>query len=426
MLSIGKLGMGQEMYYLEKVAEGAGDYYSGEGEVAGRWAGDAAADLGLSGEVGGDQLTAMLTGRSPVDGGPLLGRQGVPGRGSVPGFDLTFSAPKSVSLTWALGGPEAGQAVMDAHHRSVEAALALHAARGVLDPARRRRRGVRPGLGYLAAAFDHRSSRNGDPQLHTHVLLANATQGPDGRWTRLYHPAVYDHLKTAGYIYEANLRHELTQSLGVQWREVRNGIAEIEGFADEHLREFSTRRAEILEAAGGPQASGRAREVATLATRGAKEREVAPETLHERWRARAQEIGLDREAIRRALEPSWETGWQWEPAATADHRTVSSWQVDRAVTAAASHFDRREAIQAVAGLCRAGAPAADVERIADEFLASDAVVPSAKARRATGSPPSASGSLSAPRSTPPRRCEPMARARPASWSRPGSCTPTRP
>ena len=66
MLSIGKLGIGQEMYYLEKVAEGAEDYYSGEGEVAGQWSGDAARELELSGEVGADQLTAMLTGRSPA------------------------------------------------------------------------------------------------------------------------------------------------------------------------------------------------------------------------------------------------------------------------------------------------------------------------------------------------------------------------
>ena len=92
------------------------------------------------------------------------------------------------------------------------------------------------GNGYLAAAYLHRSSRNGDPQLHTHVLIANATKGPDGRWTRLYHPAIYDHAKTASYIYEAHLRHELTRRLGVEWQPVRKGIAEIEGFADEHLR----------------------------------------------------------------------------------------------------------------------------------------------------------------------------------------------
>ena len=381
MLSIGKLGVGQEMYYLEKVAEGAEDYYSGEGEVAGLWMGNAAGELGVSGEVGGDQLTAMLTGRSPLDGSSLLGRQGVPGRGSVPGFDLTFSAPKSVSLTWALGGSEAAQAVMDAHHSSVAAALDYMQREACWT--RRGAGGAEfvAGSGYLAAAFDHRSSRAGDPQLHTHVLVANATQGPDGRWTRLYHPAVYDHLKTAGYIYEANLRHELTRSLGVEWQGVRKGIAEIEGFADEHLREFSTRRAEILEAAGGPNASGRAREVATLATRGAKEREVTPETLHERWHARANEIGLGGEVMQRALGPPWEARGRREAAATAEHRTVSSWQVDRAVTAAASHFDRRDAIQTVAGLCRDGAPAADVERIADEFLASDAVISISRSRK---------------------------------------------
>ena len=76
-----------------------------------------------------------------------------------------------------------------------------------------RRRGVFvKGNGYLAAGYLHRSSRNGDPQLHTHVLIANATKGPDGKWTRLYHPAIYEHAKTASYIYEAHLRHELTRT----------------------------------------------------------------------------------------------------------------------------------------------------------------------------------------------------------------------
>jgi conjugative relaxase-like TrwC/TraI family protein len=141
------------------------------------------------------------------------------------------------------------------------------------------------GSGYLAAAYVHRSSRNGDPQLHTHVLIANATQGPDGKWTRLYHPAIYDHAKTAGYLYEAHLRHELSRSLGVRWQGVNNGIAEIAGFADEHLRAFSTRRAEILEAAGA-DASARARQVANLSTRSAKEKDLTQESLRERWGAR--------------------------------------------------------------------------------------------------------------------------------------------
>lgn len=367
MLSIGKLGTGQETYYLEKVAEGAEDYYSGEGEVAGQWMGDAAAELGLSGQVGADQLTAMLTGRNPVDGSQL-GLRAVGGRGPVPGFDLTFSAPKSVSLLWGLGGPVAGVEVNAAHRAAVDAALGY-----LQQEACWTRRGAGgaefvKGSGYLAAAFEHRSSRNGDPQLHTHVLIANATQGPDGRWTRLYHPAIYEHAQTASYLYQAHLRHELTRRLGVEWQEVRKGIAEIEGFADEHLREFSTRRAEILEAAG-PDASARSMEVAALTTRQGKEQGVSREELHERWRSRGEEIGLDAETVSRAFDP--EALFKGEPAKA---HAVSHEQIGEAVTAHASHFERREAIRAVAESQRAGAPAAEVQRMADEFLASDQVL----------------------------------------------------
>jgi conjugative relaxase-like TrwC/TraI family protein len=247
MLSIGKLGAGQQAYYTERVAEGAEDYYSGKGEAEGYWLGSASVDLGLDGKVDPDAPTAMLTGRHPATGEPL-GLRHVAGRGPVPGFDLTFSAPKSVSLTWALGGEGAGEEVAAAHKASVAAALDYMERQACWT---RRGHGGREfvdGDGFIAAAYLHRSSRAGDPQLHTHVLVANATRGPDGRWTRLHHPAIYDHAKTAGYIYEANLRHELTRRLGVRWQEVENGIAEIEGFDPEHLRAFSTRRAEILPA----------------------------------------------------------------------------------------------------------------------------------------------------------------------------------
>src|SRR5436305_439340 len=358
MLSIGKLGKGQEGYYLSKVAEGEEDYYSGEGEEAGQWLGDAAAELGLSGTIEADQLVAMLTGINPATGEPLGLRAGP----SVPGFDLTFSAPKSVSLTWALVDPEAAAQVKAAHLRSVEAALGYLQAHACLTRRGDGQGGIEfvQGSGYLAAGYVHRSSRNGDPQLHTHVLVANATQGPDGKWTRLYSPAIYDHAKTAGYIYEANLRHELTRTLGIEWQQVRNGIAEIKGFEDRWLKAFSTRRAEILEAAG-PDASARSLQVATLATRKAKEIELGD--LRQRWREQAQEIGLDREAIALTM------GREVELAAK-----LTLAQLDREVTAHASHFNRRDAIQAVANLLPNGAPAHEVESAADAFLASDSVV----------------------------------------------------
>jgi conjugative relaxase-like TrwC/TraI family protein len=362
MLSIGKLGAGQERYYLDKVAEGAEDYYSGEGEAEGQWIGDAAAELGLEGKVDGEALTAMLTGADPATGEPL-GLRHVAGRGPVPGFDLTFSAPKSVSLTWALGGEEAGAEVAEAHRASVEAALDYLQRQACWT---RRGKGGHQfvsGNGFLAAAYTHRSSRAGDPQLHTHVLIANATKGPDGRWTRLYHPAIYNHAKTAGYIYEANLRHELAQRLGVRWGEVRNGIAEIEGFDPDHLRAFSTRRQEIL-AAAAPDACAGSLRIATLATRKAKQRDLTEESLRDQWRARAEEIGFDREAIRATLDR--------EPAAVAVLSTV---EIAEAVTAHASHFDRRDTIQAVADSLPSGAPAAEVEALADAFLASSQVIP---------------------------------------------------
>ncbi|MFL5897995.1 MAG: MobF family relaxase [Solirubrobacterales bacterium] len=361
MLSIGKLGRGQERYYLDKVAEGAEDYYSGEAEAEGHWLGDAAEDLGLQGKVEPAQLVAMLTGSDPSTGEPL-GLRHVEG-GAVPGFDLTFSAPKSVSLTWALGGHPVAAEVKAAHAEAVQAGLDY-----LQQTACWTRRGAGghefvQGNGFLAAAYVHRSSRAGDPQLHTHVLVANATQGPDGRWTRLYHPAIYEHATTASYVYEAHLRDELTRRLGVRWREVVNGLSEIEGFSPEQLRAFSTRRVEILEAAG-EGASARAMQIATLATRQAKDRDLTTESLREVWRRKAQEIGLDREAIHATFGKERQ----------APEGQVSVAEVEASLTLHASHFDRRDAIQAVANCLPAGAPGEEVVELADMYLARPDVI----------------------------------------------------
>ncbi|MGN6257928.1 MAG: MobF family relaxase [Solirubrobacterales bacterium] len=360
MLSIGKMGAGQEGYYLGKVAQGAEDYYSGEGEAEGYWLGDAAENLGLQGKVDPDQLVSMLTGTNPASGEPL-GLRHVEG-GAVPGFDLTFSAPKSVSVLWALGGhPVAGE-VKAAHAAAVDAGIDY--LQGAACWTRRGAGGhvFVNGSGFLAAGYVHRSSRAGDPQLHTHVLVANATFA-EGRWTRLYHPAIYEHAKTASYIYEAHLRDEMTRRIGVRWREVVNGIAEIRGFDPDHLRAFSTRRQEILEAAG-EGASARARQIATLATRKAKDRDLTTESLRDLWRANAEEICLSRESIRATL------GHERQ----APEGRVAIAEVEAALTAYASHFDRRDAIQAVANCLPAGAPGEEVCELADAFLQTPEVI----------------------------------------------------
>lgn len=94
------------------------------------------------------------------------------------------------------------------------------------------------GRGFVAAAFEHRSSRAGDPLLHTHVVVANATQGPDGRWTALDGRSLYRHSKTAGYLYQVALRAELTERLGVRWHPVERGTADLVGVPRQVIEHF--------------------------------------------------------------------------------------------------------------------------------------------------------------------------------------------
>jgi hypothetical protein len=111
VLSLGKLGAGQQRYYLEAVASGVEDYYSGRGEVMGRWVGAGVETLALSSVVDGDGLRAVLEGRDPETGVPLVRIRS----DHVPGFDLTFRAPKSVSVLFGLSGFEVSAQVRGAH-----------------------------------------------------------------------------------------------------------------------------------------------------------------------------------------------------------------------------------------------------------------------------------------------------------------------
>jgi conjugative relaxase-like TrwC/TraI family protein len=145
----------------------------------------------------------------------------------VAGFDLTFSAPKSVSVVFGVGEAELRHSVRRAHDHAVVEAL------GYLErSAAAVRRGsgglmVEQADGFVAAAFRHRTSRVGDPQLHTHVVVANLGRGVDGRWSALDGRRLYEHARAASFAYQAVLRAELTREIGVEWAPVRRGIAEV-------------------------------------------------------------------------------------------------------------------------------------------------------------------------------------------------------
>jgi conjugative relaxase-like TrwC/TraI family protein len=364
VLSIGKLGPGQESYYVEAVARGVEDYYAG-GEAPGQWIASSTA-LGLSGEVDADDLHAVLSGHDPSTGTRL----GQPHR--VPGFDLTFRAPKSVSVLFGLGDPDTARIVRDAHDHAVGAALGW-AERHVVW-SRRGHGGVElvRGEGLIAAAFRHRTSRNGDPHLHTHVLVPNMVRGEDGKWATLDARWIYTSAKTTGYLYEAQLRHNLTIALGVEWEPVRNGIADLAHIPAAVLKAFSTRRAEIEERmAIRNQHSPKAAMVAALDTRRSKQPDPGTVELRQRWADRARELGYDTAQLRNLIGRVQPT-----PITEAHRNAIEDHLLGAAgLTAHDSTFDRRDILQAWCDALPAGAPIERVEELVEAFIGRREIAP---------------------------------------------------
>ena len=350
MLSIGKLSLGQEAYYLEEVLDGAEDYYLNVGEAPGRWLGSGSAQIGLAGRVEAEDLRAVLAGMRP--GGDEALRSTA---ARLPGLDLTLSAPKSMSLVWGLGDPDTAQAVVDCHERGVDAAIAYlerHACH-----VRRGHGGVdvQAANGFVAAAFRHRTSRLGDPALHTHVLLANLAEGPDGRWTALDTRHLYRQARTAGFVYQAVLRYELASSLGLLFEEVSQGHADVAGVPESLRRAFSNRRRQIVEAMerhGTVSAKGA--QAATLDTRRAKTDHVPEPELRRRWVQRAQPFAFDIAELPRLRR---------NPTVDVDDHEVAERVTEQHAT-----FERRDVVRACAQAATQGASLDDLEQRADAFL----------------------------------------------------------
>jgi Ti-type conjugative transfer relaxase TraA len=368
VLSIGKLGRGQENYYLETVAKGVEDYYVGRGEASGRWLGTMTSELGLDGRVSAEHLRQVLAGVDPSSGE----RFARGGEHRVPGFDLTFCAPKSVSVLWGLGHRDTSADVRAAHDSSVDAAL-----RYLEDQACWSRRGTNGfvkmrGDGFVAAAFRHRTSRAGDPHLHTHVVVSNATRSEDGRWGALDARHLYLHAKTAGYLYEAQLRAELTRRLGVAWTQVVNGIADVDGIPTAVLERFSTRRHEIeAEMAERGVSSARAAQFAALETRQAKDYEVKPSLLRTRWTQQVSKTGWSADELAAVLGRAPAPPLTEERAGMITDRLLGP----DGLTKQASTFDRRAVVRAWCEQLTEGADITLIEQLTDQTLADPRVVP---------------------------------------------------
>lgn len=464
VISIGRVSaVDAARYYLDRQAGCALDYYTGAGEPVGRWRGDGAAALGLTGpldEAGENALRGLLSGcgldgerltrpvlradpRSRLPAEPLLIAlaavdadvtlpvgvdralavarariaAGQPARLDVDvirrvttvidvdpvevyrdadgtdrhtvalvhararvdvrraGLDVTASAPKSVSVLYGLADPQVAAAVKAAHQLAVGEVvgyLQRHAATAVRGHHGNGTRAARVGTdGLIVAAFDHRTSRAGDPQLHTHLVIPNLVRGSDGRWSAMDTAAVYRYSRTAASLYHAVLRGELTRTLGVDWTAVVKGIAEIDGIPHSVLRGFSTRRQQITQAMARRDVAGpRAAQAACLDTRPAKAR-VDQLTLRERWAGQAHALGWEPAAIRQVLDRRIRV-----TPVDVEELAAHLFGPD-GVTAERTTFTRQDLARAVCEELPAGSPVrlADVDRLVADLVGRTEVIP---------------------------------------------------
>lgn len=355
MLSINALGHGQEGYYLNLARE---DYYLKGGEPPGRWLGSGSAALGLSGTTAAADFRRLFAGFGP-DGRPLVQNAGAEDR--QPGWDLTFSAPKSVSVFWGVSAPAVREEI-----RAAQAAAVAAGVNYVEDEfawSRRGKAGVAAGrCGLVAASFEHGTSREGDANLHTHVLVTNVGVRADGTTGTVLSKPLYETKMAAGAVYRAELGHQLRQRLGLGC-EAKGTWFELNGVPQTALDAFSTRRQQIeAELAASGRSGPKASEVAALTTRTAKAARPREELLAE-WRMRGAAAGFGPD---RAAHLVGRSSPCHDPAGVLQTAVP---EAVRALTERKSHLAERDVVRAVAEAVQAtGVGAAEIRRSAREYL----------------------------------------------------------
>ena len=296
------------------------------------------------------------------------------------GYDLTLTTEKSLGVLGLLGSDEVRAAVLDAIEAGNDTGLAFLELRA----ASARRQG-KPVLvrGWTVASFRHLTSRALDPFPHHHNVVANTVVDEHGTRRALDARGLYWHAQEASALATAEMRHRLTETLGVRWRPGRSGGWEIDGIGDQIVKEFSQRRteiedalAELEEAIGRRSTLDEVQQVVTK-TRNPK-KDVDPSGLVAGWWERARRLGLEPEDVQRCIGHP-------RPVSNLNRTQVFSdlASPDHGLCAGSSIFTRSEVLSALVNLpvpSGVGAPqplllpASDFERLADEFLASEHVI----------------------------------------------------
>jgi conjugative relaxase-like TrwC/TraI family protein len=357
------------------------DYYLSyveRGGEAGRWLGAAADRLGLVGEVAAVDLLAVGEGRVPGEGGGRL----IAGReGRVPAWDVTFSAPKSISVLYGLADEPARQLLRDAHDGAVAAAV------GWLETnAGRARRGHAGQDGHVpvelvVAGFVHGTSRALDPDMHTHCLVANLGRDDNGRWSSIDSRVIYRQRMAAGAVYRAELRR-VTAEVGLRWRAAdHRGLSELAELPHGLLRQFSKRRMDIEGAMAERGGSGpRAAEAAALATRVTKVDVEFAERCSS-WRDEAAGHGWTAERANELVlgpdgcDPTLRRALGRELSAVQREQVVAMLLGPEGLTRDQAAFRRGDVLRAWAAQLPLGASPGQLEQLVDFTLARSEVVP---------------------------------------------------
>lgn len=294
MLSIGAMAAGQATYYLELARE---DYYLEGGEPPGRWFGRGAEALRLAGAVEKKELHRLFDGFSPR-GKPLIQNAG--DLRHQPGWDLTFSAPKSVSVLWSQADQATRKEIQQAHDAAVKAALSYLEETAAFSRIGKGGHGRVP-AGLVVALFDHGTSRALDPQFHTHALLVNVTVRADGTTGTLLSKPIYQHKMATGAIYRAEFAVELERRLGLEIERDKTSF-KLSRVPQGIVDFFSKRRAAIeerLSSSGVETAAAAA--FATLATREAKKVVPPRQELFADWQKQGEARGFTAQHIESLL-----------------------------------------------------------------------------------------------------------------------------
>jgi conjugative relaxase-like TrwC/TraI family protein len=320
--------------------------------------------------VSAEQFGALIAGLDPRD--PSVRLRASERDPKIAALDLTFSAPKPLSVLFAAAPEKVSGELVACHEEAVRAALGYLEEESVMV-----RRGaggerVERAGGLIAAAYRHRMSRALDPQLHTHVVAANLGRGSDGRFTALHGAPLYRAAKTAGFLYQSHLRALVSERLGLEWGEVHKGAAELEGVKRAVIEAFSKRRGEMLRAAeegGIGLGTKAAAEHAALATRDRKQYGIETRTWREEVRARAAELGLGARELTELLREGRErpVGDLVERRQAAERSLGDRLASPEGLTAQSNTFDERAVLQEFAAAARQGALVSEVRERAEWF-----------------------------------------------------------